>query len=124
MSAVIALTRRLAAQSEITVTAEWLDQLFLNVANLLQTLDESDSPSLPPSGAMTHHGRLQSLEENLQRLETDFQLVAMALKVVVVQANRDRPDLVRLLLRKQIAFASRMMTVRLRMARHRWMSFS
>ena len=66
----------------------------------------------------------QSLRTHLPRLRDDFRLTCMAIKVLMVQSNHDRPDLARVLVRSQITFAYRMMVVRLHLAWDRWRLFS
>jgi len=95
------LTRHFAAPPSIPVTAEWIDELSIEATNLLCLLGEKDG---------------QSLGTHLRRLRDDFRLICLAVKVIMVQSNRDRPDLARVLVRSQITFAFRMMRVRFQLA--------
>jgi hypothetical protein len=97
----VRLTYHFAARQPISVTAEWLDEVSVETTTLLHLVGEKDS---------------QSLCTHLPRLQDDFKLICMAVKVVIVQSNRDRPDLVRVLARNEMTFAYRMMMVRLKFA--------
>ena len=97
----VRLTRHPAGPPSISVTAEWLDELSIETANLLHLLEEEDSQSL-----LTH----------LPHLKNDFKLICMAIKVIIVQSKRDRPDLARVLARSQMTFAYRMMMARFQLA--------
>jgi len=56
----------------------------------------------------------------LRYLETDFRRVCRVIKLLMVQANHDRPDLARVLLRSQIAFAWGLTAVRVHVMFYRW----
>ena len=58
--------------------------------------------------------------EYLQSLQTNFDAVCAAVKVVQTQSPIDRPDLARALVRNQVTFACRMMAARLRLAVYRF----
>jgi hypothetical protein len=110
--AMVKLTRHFAAPQPISVTAEWLDQLSIEATDLLRLVGEEDG---------------RSLHTHLPRLKDDFKLICLAVKVIIVQSNRDRPDLVRVLVRNKMTFAHRMMMVRFRLVYRRyglgpWMS--
>jgi hypothetical protein len=122
----VRLTRHFAAPQPIPVTAEWLDELSIETTDLLRLLDKEGLQLLPtkpdftPKSATKHHiQRCQLLQEHLPRLKSDFRLASMAVKVIMVQSGRDRPDLARVLVRSQITFAYRMMTVRFRLVCYR-----
>ncbi len=53
----------------------------------------------------------------LRELAGDFKRTSMALKVLIVRSERDRPDLAIALLRQQARFAYGMLIVRLRLVR-------
>ena len=129
----VRLTRHFAAPQPISVSAEWLDQLSIETTDLLRLLDEEDhkvpptQPGFTPKSATKFRMRRRHLlQEHLSRLKDDFRLLCMAVKVIIVESKRDRPDLARVLVRSQITFADRMMMVRLHLAwgRLRWSSFS
>lgn len=104
--AMVWLTRYLA-RPPITVTAERFDELFAKTTDLMRLLGEEDG---------------QVLRTHLPRLKDDFKLICMAVKLIMLQSERDRPDLARLLVRSQITFAYRMMRVRFRLGVGSWVS--
>jgi hypothetical protein len=101
----VKLTGHLTGPPPISVTAEWLDQLSIETSALLRLLRENGG---------------QSVRTHLPRLRDDFRLICIAVKVIIVQSNRDRPDLVRVLIRNQMEFAYRMMMVRFQLVRYRF----
>src|ERR1017187_6971682 len=129
----VRLTRHFAAPQPISVSAEWLDRLSFETTDLLRLLGEEDHQVLHSQPGFTHKSatnlrmqRWQLLQEHLPRLKDDFKLICMAVKVIIVQSKRDRPDLARVLVRSQITFAYRIMMVRFQLAcgRLRLFSFS
>src|SRR5437016_4260868 len=56
----------------------------------------------------------------LRCLTSDFQLICMALKIVMVQSEQDRPDLASTLLHQQVLFASGLLGIHFRLALYRW----
>jgi len=102
------LTLRLAAPPASPLTAACLDELSLDPANLVRLLDEA----LP--GSDTH-----LMQKHCQDLEADFKRVCLAIKLILVNSDRDRPDLASALLRKQATFAFGMLSLRFRLACHR-----
>jgi hypothetical protein len=58
--------------------------------------------------------RCQIFRSYLKSLESDFQRVCCAAKILMMQADQDRPDLAALLLRSQIAFGWGMLAVQFR----------
>jgi hypothetical protein len=97
----VRLTRRFAGPPPISVTAEWLDQLSIETTNLLCLVGEEDC---------------QSVRTHLRHLRDDFRLVCMAIKVIMVHSEYDRPDLARVLVWTQMKFAYRMVMVRCQLA--------
>jgi hypothetical protein len=83
----VRLTRHFAGPQAISVTAAWIDELSVETTDLLHLLGEKGG---------------QSLRTHRPRLRDDFRLVRMAIKVLMVQSNHDRPDLARVLVRSQI----------------------
>jgi hypothetical protein len=60
------------------------------------------------------------LQEYLRHLDYDFKRICMALKVLMVQAEHDRPDLASVLLRNQLTFAYGMTVVQLQLVFYRY----
>ena len=97
----VRLTGHFAAPQPTPVAAEWIDELCIDTSDLLRLLAEEDC---------------QSLRTHLPHLRDDFRRICLALKLLMVQSERDRPDLGRLLIRTQITFTYWMMIVRFQMA--------
>ena len=97
----VRLTRHFAAPQPNSLTAEWLDELSVETTALLHLIGEKDP---------------QSLRTHLPHLKSGFKLICTAVKVIIVQSKRDRPDLVRALAGNEMTFAYRMMVVRLEFA--------
>jgi hypothetical protein len=93
----VRLTRHFAAPKPTSVNAVLLDRLSDDTSDLVRLLGEEDC---------------QSLGAHLPHLSDHFRRMCMAVKVLMVQSERDRPDLGRLLIRTQITFTYRMMIVR------------
>jgi hypothetical protein len=64
--------------------------------------------------------RCQIYRGYLRCLETDFQRVCTALKLVLVQSEHDRPDLSAVLLHNQILFAAGLLAVHFRLILFGW----
>ena len=96
----VKLTRHFVEPQPIPMTADWIDALSIDVDDIVRLLGEEDCPSL-----RTH----------LPHLRDDFRRICMAVKVIIVQSNCDRPDLARVLMRNQMTFAYRMMRARFRL---------
>ena len=92
------LAHRLA-QPQVDVTADAIDELLRTV---LASPGEAESQRL--------------LRDRLRSLENAFKLASQGIKLVMVQSERDRPDLVRLLVRQQITFTYQLTRLRLRLA--------
>jgi len=69
------LTYHFGAPEEIPLTAEWLDQRSGETTHLLGLLD----------------GDPQTLRTNLPVLKSDFRLVCLGVKAIIVQSNRADP---------------------------------
>jgi hypothetical protein len=64
--------------------------------------------------------RCQVFRGYLRCLDKDFKQVCMALKLVLVQSQHDRPDLSAVLLHHQVMFATGMTAVYFRLFLYRW----
>jgi hypothetical protein len=64
--------------------------------------------------------RCQIFRLYLSSLNSDFQQIVLALKMVMAGSPEDRPDLARVLVRMQILFALGMLMIRLRLVLYRW----
>jgi hypothetical protein len=116
----VRLTRQFTAPHPFFATDDWVDKLSNNPASVLTSFDAGSSGLSPRTPAKLRLQRYRLLRAHLQRLESDFRLICTAIKVIAVESPRDRPDLVRLLLRSQITFAYGMMRVRFQLERFRF----
>jgi hypothetical protein len=64
--------------------------------------------------------RLHVVRQRLKSLNQQFRQVGMALKTILVQSERDRPELASRLIRAQIRFSVQMLVVRFRLLRYGW----
>jgi hypothetical protein len=101
----VKLTGHFTGPPPISLTPEWLDQLSVETTDLLRLIGENGG---------------QSVRTHLPRLRDDFRLICMAVKVIIVQSNRDRPDLAWVLVRSQITFTYGMMMLRFQLVRYRY----
>jgi len=112
------LTRRLAPP-QADVTTERIGQLFRGGDNMLALLGDAES-QFTNSQANAVAVRRSLVKERLRRLENAFKLTSHAIMLVIVQSERDRPELVRLLAQKQVKFTYRLMKFRLRLVYRRY----
>ena len=113
LSTVIILVRRIACpQVELPATLEWIDELSTErYRPMLRLLGEEElrfiqrqagfTPSLE---AQFRRQRCEIFRGYLRSLSRDFNRVSIALKLLMVQASADRPDLAAALVRTRIAF--------------------
>ena len=64
--------------------------------------------------------RCEAFQRYLRALRADFSLCSLALKMVILQSQEDRPDLAIAVLRNQATFAWGLVGVRFRIFRYRW----
>jgi len=122
---VVALAFRTVAspKSAHPITAEWVEELSIDrYRPMLRLLDDRDvralirKPGIPQERiAQFRHERCRIFQKYLKRLRADFASVCLALKVVMLQSNVDRPDLAATLLRAQFRFALGMVSVQARL---------
>jgi hypothetical protein len=107
----------------LSVTLDWLEELSPErYKPMLRLLDPQDLDFLRSQPGFTRkmeggfrRQRCKIFRSYLGQLNGDFQQVCMALKIVMVQSNADRPDLAATLLRQQVWFKVGMLTVHLRL---------
>lgn len=123
------LVRRIAFSStHLPVTAGWIDELSSErYRPMLRLLDGGDLNFLSSQPGFTPHAaarvrkqRCQIFRGYLRCLSNDFNRVCLAIKILMLQARDDRPDLATLLLRNRISFAANMATVYFRLFLYRW----
>lgn len=120
----LALRKVASPKSAHPVTPEWIEELSLDrYKPMLRLLDEAEIEALRGQPGFSSRRiaefrkeRIRIFRSYLQRLNADFACICMALKVVMLQSNLDRPDLSSLLLRNQIRFAAGMLLVHARLA--------
>jgi len=117
--------RKMAPRPEtLPVTADWIEELSMDrYRPMLRLLDESEIRSLqaqpgftPKMAATFRRQRCQIFRGYLRSLHGDFGRICLALKLLMIHAGEDRPDLASTLVRGQIAFACVMALVQVRVA--------
>jgi len=117
--------RKLAPQAdELPVTADWIDEIALDrYRPMLRLLDEEDFRLLRGQQGFTRkmesqmrRQRCQIFRGYLKSLRGDFGRVCLALKLLMLNAGNDRPDLARVLLRSQSEFACGVIVLQVRLA--------
>ncbi len=127
-AAIVTARKAFTAAGVLPLDAAWIDDLSVNSYRpMMRLLDERDFEFLrsqpgytPRMAAKLRTQRRQIFRGYVRRLESDFQRVSMAVKVLMLQAHNDRPDLAATLLRRQMAFAGAIMTVNARVFLYRW----
>jgi hypothetical protein len=123
------LVRKIAFSStHLPVTAGWIDELSSErYRPMLRLLDGEDldflssQPNFSSSSAMrVRKQRCEIFRGYLRCLNNDFNRVCLAVKLLMLQAHDDRPDLASILLRNRISFATGMATVYVRLFLYRW----
>ena len=123
------LLRQLATPGAVLpATAEWIDELsaerYRPMLRLLDTEDlkfmRSQPGYSPKIAAEIRRQRCHIFRGYLCSLNADFNRVCMAIKVLMIQSQHDRPDLAAVLLRNQMMFASGILMVRFRVSLYQW----
>ena len=127
--AAVAIVRKMGAPNPtLPVTAEWIEELstdrYRPMMRLLDSRDigflRSQAGFTPKMESKLRAQRCQIFRGYLQCLDTDFKRVCLALKVVLVHSQQDRPDLSAALVEHQMRFASIMLGVHVRLFLYRW----
>ncbi len=121
---VFALRRVASPKAAHPITARWIDELSLDrYRPMLRLLNNDDLEFLRSQpgyrsqmAARLRRQRCQIFRHYLKELNADFSCIAMALKMVMLQAEVDRPDLAFQLLRSQAMFAAYMVSVQFQLA--------
>jgi hypothetical protein len=116
------------ADRSLPVTADWIDELSIDrYRPMMRLLDSGDIDFLRSQPGYTRRmesklraQRCQIFRGYLRCLESDFKRVCMALKLVLVQSEQDRPDLSAVLVHHQIMFTSGLISVYFRLVLYRW----
>ena len=112
----------------LPVTAEWISDLGTDhYKPMLRLLDSADIEFLRGQPGYTRDmesklraQRCQVFRGYLRCLTSDFQRVRMALKIVMVQSEQDRPDLASVLMHQQVLFATGLLGIHFRLFLYRW----
>jgi hypothetical protein len=127
--ATAAVLRKLGAtHRSLPVTAGWIDELSVErYRPMMRLLGSGDIEFLRSQAGYTRkmESRLRAercrvFRGYLQCLNMDFKRVCMALKLVLVQSQQDRPDLSAVLVHHQIMFTSGLLSVYCRLFLYRW----
>jgi hypothetical protein len=123
------LLRKLASGPRtLPVTAEWIDDLSVErYRPMLRLLSEEDLRFLSSQPGYTRQmarqfraQRCQIFRGYLRWLQSDFQRVCTAIRVLMLQSSHDRPDLATILLRQKALFAMGMVSIQFRLLLYRW----
>jgi hypothetical protein len=112
----------------LPLNADWIDDLSVDrYRPMLRLLDQRDIEFLraqpgftPRMEAKLRTRRSRVFRGYLRRLTADFGRVCMAVKVLMLQSKRDRPDLAATLVRQQARFALGIAMVEARLFFYRW----
>ena len=122
------LARHVIFPRPLPATGEWNEDLAIErYRPMLRLLDRSDMDFLraqpgfrPEFATRLRRSRGQLFGQYLQSLEIDFGHTCTAIKMLMVQSHRDRPDLASALARSQAAFVYRLIIVRFQLLRYRY----
>jgi len=120
----VTLVRRIASPMvDLPATPDWIGELSVDrYRPMLRMIDADEfrflsaQPGVTPkeAGEMRRQ-RCQIFRGYLRSLSTDFNRVCAAIKILMLHANTDRPDLSQALLRSQFTFALGMALVHARL---------
>jgi hypothetical protein len=125
----IKVFRQMAGKKcKLPVTVEWMETLSVErYRPMLRLLDQEDLSFLksqpgfrPDMAKRLRRQRCDIFNGYLRHLCADFQLTCAALKLIMLHAPVDRPDLASILLRAQMSFACGLMQIHIRLALYRW----
>ncbi len=108
----------------LPVTANWIEEVSIEQYRpMLRLLDTEELRALrsqpdctPVKIAEIRRERCRLFREYLETLRGDFGRICLALKLLLVQVENDRPDLASILIRSQLQFACGVALVELRLA--------
>jgi hypothetical protein len=112
---------------KLPVTTDWLDDICVErYRPMFRLLAEEDlqflnkQPGFTPRMAARFRARRCRIARGyLRSMQVDFGRICTALKIVMAQSERDRPDLASTLVRSQIAFTFGMAAVQFRLLLYR-----
>jgi hypothetical protein len=117
-----------SAGGDLPLNADWIDQLSVDrYRPMMRLLDQRDLEFLraqpgftPRMAARFRAQRSRIFRGYLRNLSGDFRRVCTAVKFLMLQSKRDRPDLAAVLVRQQTLFAFGMATVEARLFLYRF----
>jgi hypothetical protein len=117
-----------SAGGDLPLNADWIGELSVDrYRPMMRLLDERDLEFLrsqpgftPRMAARLRARRCHVFRGYLRHLSADFRRVCTAVKVLMLQSKRDRPDLAATLVRQQAMFAFGMAMVQVRLFLYRW----
>jgi hypothetical protein len=120
--------RIVSPNARLPLTAAWIDELSLErYRPMLRLLDEQEVAFLrrqpgftPRMVSRVRAQRSRIFREYLGSLNQDFARVVLALKLVLIHAHSDRPELASALLQHQFRFAAGMLAAHGRVFLYRW----
>ena len=124
-SGFVSTMRRAAPRSKTPpVTANWIEELSVErYRPMLRLLDLDELQKLGSERGLTPEAiselraeRCRIFRQYLRSLRADFKRVCAALKIVMAQSSKDRPDLASILVRSQARFALGCTLLELRLA--------
>jgi hypothetical protein len=127
-----ALVRRLARQyvssNGPSAGTEWIEELSIErYRPMLRLLSQDDLEFLrtqpgftPQMLAKVRIQRCQLFREYMRNLDVDFKRVCMALKMILLRSEVDRPDLASGLVRHQMLFAYRKLRIQFQLVLFRY----
>ncbi|HWC96630.1 MAG TPA: hypothetical protein VG456_07770 [Candidatus Sulfopaludibacter sp.] len=127
-AALVLVFRRLAVRAcKLPVTVEWMEALSVDrYRPMLRLLNQEDLTFLkaqpgfrPDMIGRLRRQRCHIFKGYLRNLSTDFQLTCTALKLVMLHADVDRPDLASALVRAQATFTYGLMKTQMHLVLYR-----
>ncbi len=116
------------ASVEVPVTTEWLEDLSTDrYRAMLRLFDDAEIQFLrnqpgysPEIERRFRKNRCDVAGGYLCEMQTDFRRICAVLKIIIVQSQQDRPDLVSALMRSQWAFSRGVLAYEFRMLLFRY----
>jgi hypothetical protein len=126
VAAAVALVLRKIAYPKVNlpITTDWVEELSMDrYRPMMRLLDGGDLEFLCSQSGVSpkiirgfRRQRCRIFRSYLKQLNTDFACVCMAIKVIMLQSDTDRPDLASKLLRSRIHFVWCLVLVQTRLA--------
>ena len=127
LAIVVVLHQVTPAGSRLPLSVEWMEKLSVErYRPMLRLLEQKDlsflrsQPGFEPAMARRLRRQRSAIFRGyLHNLIADFRRTCGALKLIMLYSGSDRPDLARVLLRAQMAFASGLVLVHFRVVLYR-----